>query len=168
MPSMMRPPMPPSMSPSGPMQPQLGQPFPFEDQSQMMPPPGPPVPGSDMAMGMPQMPMSEMPSGPPMTMEDLAMMGMPQDGLAMWGNPVTDAPTIDVDSMFPAETAPSMSLDPMAMMDPSMMGMGAPPAMDSQAVRMAAQQMLQQKAQARLGASSAFQDMSMGLAGTKY
>lgn len=116
------------------------------------------------------MPMSQAPSGPPMTMEDLAMMGMPQDGAAMWGNPTLDAPPVDVDMMFPDLTAPAMPLaDPMMdpTMDPMMGSFGGGP-MDEESVRQAAMAMLQQKAQARLGSSQAFQDMSMGLAGMKY
>lgn len=155
-------PFPPSAPPSGPYQPQLGAPMPFEDQQYLSPPPGPPVPGSNLANAYPPMPQSELPSGPPMSMEDLAMMGPPPDGAAMWGNPALDAPPVDVDSMFPDLTAPAMPLDPM------MGGFGPAPVMDEESVRQAAMAMLQQKAQERLGASQAFQDMAMGLAGTKY
>ena len=115
----------------------------------MMPmPPGP--------MGPPRMQPPMGPMGP----MDLGM-GIPQtpEGVMLWGNPVLDAPPVDLESMFPQETLPEMPLG----MDPMMGGMGmpgmmAPPApMDQEQVRQAAIAALQAKAQARLGASQGFQ-----------
>ena len=96
----------------------------------------------------------------PMGPMDLGM-GVPQtpEGVMLWGNPVLDAPPVDLESMFPQETLPEMPLGmdmmgPLGMPGPAMM----PPApMDQEQVRQAAIAALQAKAQARLGASQGFQ-----------
>src|SRR3990167_757290 len=45
------------------------------------------------------------------------MMDTPE-GVALWGNPVLDAPTLPVEELFPIETAPTQPLD---------QGLGMPP-----------------------------------------
>ena len=127
----------------------------------MRPPPGP--------MGPPGMPPPGMP--PPemgMGMDDLGM-GVPEtpEGVMLWGNPVLDAPPVELDMMFPAETMPSMP-PVMGMMQtmnglPAEMGGMGPPPMDQEGNRQAAIAALQGRARARLGASEGFQNAATNM-----
>ena len=124
----------------------------------MMPPgmPGPMGPQAPMGMGM----------------ADLAPMA-PLDtpeGVMLWGNPVLDAPSIPIEQMFAAETAPSL---PAGGLD---MGMGAgfgqpamqPAPMDPESARQSAIAMLSQRAKARMGASRGFQEAAHNMAAQQY